>query len=224
MTIFELLKKKLIGRDLNALAGELGYGNREKGAQRIQRLLESDNLGVDQSGYDFKYSSKELLLKLCELLDMDQRFYEEGWRLIQAELLIEEQRFKPYIFIETGFKRDGESVSTLGYASRKRYIRIDDEIGRLPLRQQLPLVKEFVRSHYARPHGKVNRSNPIYQPGAVVEEMAYYPSKFDEDLPLGILPVWGKIQSYIYHYSETVIFEINPDGWVVGTLAKNDSP
>ncbi|NTV13137.1 MAG: hypothetical protein HGA96_04280 [Desulfobulbaceae bacterium] len=196
MNLNELIKENLCGRDLNALAGELGYSNREKGVYRIRRMIESENLGMDESGYDFKYSNKELLLKLCELLGIDQRFCEECVRLLQAELLIEEQRFKPYILVETGFKTDGQCVFTIGGALAKRYIGISDEIGRLPLRQQLTHVKDLVRCHYAKLHG--------------------------EGLPLGTLPVWGKIQSYIYNYSEAIILVINPDGWVVGTLAKND--
>jgi len=180
------------------VAGELGYGNRTKGALRIQGLIESKNLGANQPGFDFKYSNKELLLKLCDLVGIDRAYCEENIYLVNAEHLIEDRRFKPTIFIATGFKRQNEPIIALAMMESSRYIRISDEIGKLSLRQQLPHVKELVISHYNRPHG--------------------------EEKLIGALPLWGKIQSYIYHYNEFTVFELNHDGVVVGSLAKHDHP
>ncbi|NTV13143.1 MAG: hypothetical protein HGA96_04310 [Desulfobulbaceae bacterium] len=198
MNLNELIKERLKGQDLNVVAAELGYHNREKGGLRIRDLVESENLGVGTSGYDFKYSNKELLSKLCELLGIDRTLCDEHLCLVNAEQLIEERRFAPHIFVDTGFRRNNEPIFVLALLESTRYIRLPDAIGRLPLRQQLPHVKDLVRRHYSSPHGEAKL--------------------------MGALPIWGEILGYIYRYNDFVVLELNPEGMVINARAKYDTP
>ncbi len=195
MNLHELLKEKLRGRNLEEIAGILGYRNRQQGAHRIHSMIAAERLEEIPAGFDFRFSDRELLLVLCGLLEIDLEFCEESYSRMQAERLAEERRLKPYHFIDTGFKRTTQPIFALAVMEGRRYLRIPDEIGTLPFEAQLERLQEIVRAHYSESH--------------------------DEDLPPGELPMWGKIRRYIYHYDATTILALDPQGNVIGPLPEH---
>ena len=68
------LREKLISKTsiipYKDVAVFMGYNDHSafKASNRIHNVLHSEKLGLDESGYDFKYSNLEFLDRLCEVL------------------------------------------------------------------------------------------------------------------------------------------------------------
>lgn len=67
---------------------------------------------------------------------------------IQADLLAKGQKFKPYIFIETDFKRKNEPVFMLAALQHQRYLPIEEKTQSLSLNEQLDVIGEKIKVHY----------------------------------------------------------------------------
>ena len=148
MYLQELITENLATRDINDVARKLGYKTPEKVAARIRAITASPCLALDKSGFDFRYSTPELIRKLCEILDIPEVLYNKIISETEAYLLQKQQKFKPYIYIETNFHRKSEPIFALAVLERTRYISIDPSLHGLPLNELLDHVKKLVKSHY----------------------------------------------------------------------------
>jgi len=150
MYLQSLIKKKLATRDINEVARQLGYKTPEKVSARIKDMTDSPCLALDKSNFDFRYSSPELIRKLCAILDIPEDLYNKIIAEIEAYLLQQQQKFKPYIYVETNFQRKSEPIFALAAMESTRYISINPSIQNLPLNQLITHVQALVKIHYQK--------------------------------------------------------------------------
>lgn len=180
--------------DYKILATRVGYRNNaiEKGAIRIQSMLNKPLLGLDEEdGYfDGTIGCRGLAIALLRYFNAPTELISEAEHEIDAIFFNIEQmkqaRQYIHIFIDTDFKRNNEPIFVLGALNHLRYISNLQHLCSLPREEQLPEVSAIVKQHY--------RDNA------------------------GALKIWGNIQRYHYRYVESepaILFDT--DGNVIGT-------
>jgi len=103
--------------------------------------------------------------------------------------------FKPYIFIETGFKRTSQPVFILATLQSNRFLVVDEAIWEQPLNDQLEPVQEQIKEHY--------RQQPVIDMWGEVKQYVYY---YGENLVL-IFSTTGQLSStkMDYFYSKATL-------------------
>ena len=148
MFLQALITENLANRDINEIARQLGYKTPEKVSARIKAIIDSPCLALDKSSFDFRYSTPELIRKLCEILGIPDYLCNKIISETEADLLQQQQKFKPYIYIDTNFQRKSEPVFALAAMESTRYIFIDPGIKNLPLNELLDRVRQLIKRHY----------------------------------------------------------------------------
>jgi hypothetical protein len=150
MTLQTLIIEKLATQNLHDVAKKLGYSNEQQLSARLDLILASSYLALDKSGFDFHYSTPELIRKLCHILSIPDRLCNNIISEIEVSLEASKNRFKSYIYIETNFKRSSQPIFMLAALNSQRYIPIDDELQKLPLNEQIEHVQRLLKAHYAQ--------------------------------------------------------------------------
>lgn len=150
MFLQALIIENLAKRDINEVARQLGYKTPEKVSARIKAITASPCLALDKSSFDFRYSTPELIRKLCEILNIPELLYTKIIRETGVNILQQQQKFKPYIYIETNFQRKSEPIFALAALENTRNIPVEFPLYNLPLNDLLDHVKEIVKSHYQK--------------------------------------------------------------------------
>jgi len=180
MTLQTIINAKLSTHDLNIIATELGYHSPVKLLSRIRKIINSSYLSLDRGTYDFHNNTPSFIGKLCDALNIPRQLYET----VIAETLVfldaRAGRFKPYIFIDTNFKRKNQSLIMLQLSNRR--IPIDPALHEVTLNEQIVHIQGIIKDHYRR-----------------------HPT----------LPVWGKVDHYVYHYSEAIRVSFEGSGEVI---------
>lgn len=115
--------------------------------ERLQRVLEDPEFGLNDGGFDFKYDSESFLRALCAVTGMDRALTEE--RITRLEKYLEEERsaFKPYIWVDTGFKRQNQPIFALAVCEHQRRLDFPKGFWRLTIDNQLGRAQCRVRKH-----------------------------------------------------------------------------
>jgi hypothetical protein len=150
MTLQTLITEKLTIHNLHNIAKQLGYNNEQKLLERLDTILVSPYLALDKSGFDFHYSTPELIRKLCHILSIPNGLCNSIISEIEASLEASKNRFKSYLFIETIFRRSSQPIFMLAALNSQRYIPIDYDIQKLPLNEQIEHVQTLLKSHYTQ--------------------------------------------------------------------------
>ena len=154
MSLQTIIKQKLETRPANnisileAMCYSCTESSSDRFIERLNNTLNDDCMGLDSCWFDSKYSNSEFIVKLCEILQISPLIYDTVIDEIQSELILNKQKFKPYIFIETDFKRKNESITVLSALQSNRYIYLDSETSDLSLNGQLETISELVKAHY----------------------------------------------------------------------------
>lgn len=167
MKLQEILKEKLDTMDVLTLAKKVGYGDAEKGKNRIMSLVDEEYFGLCDNGcYDFTHSNSSLLKSLCEVLEIDNILYEKTRYAI--EILkddIKKSRYR-HIYIHTDFKRRNEPIMALSALFCKKTLNDLSFLQGFTLEHQLQSVAQFVKWHYKNHNGKLeflgNIKNYVY--------------------------------------------------------------
>ena len=189
MTLQSIINERLETQDIKEVAKKLGYSTSDKVSIRIKSIIKSPHLSLDESQYDFRYSTEQLITKLCAELEIPTLLSKTIITNIQRELQIEAQRFKPYIFIETGFKRTDESIVRLLAMASKRYLSLEGDFTTLPLNEQLTSVRDVIINH-AKNHSNL----------AVWGEIQQYAYFFEGDLIFTFSPA-GELLDAMSEYN-----------------------
>ena len=194
MSLQSLFTKELATRDINEVAKQLGYNARsyEKVSARINTIINSPYLALDKSGFDFRYSTPELIRKLCAIFDIPAFLCNKIIGDIEEYLLLQQSKFKPYIFIETNFQRKGQPIFALAVLESTRYISLDSTLNNVSLNEILDPVKKLVKSHYQ------NQSEPLIW--GKIEHYVFY---YDEQTVIILSPT-GKVLSADDHYNRSI--------------------
>ncbi|HYW90985.1 MAG TPA: hypothetical protein VFA95_00735 [Gammaproteobacteria bacterium] len=166
----------------------MGYANARKATlDRIARVLDDPWLGLADGGFDFRYGSREFLEVLCRTVGIEDGVCQRGIVAIEREIDADRRAYKPWLFVDTGFRREdhpGMSLTILGLIESARRLRFPDGFWRLSLTGQLARARQRVCEHMAATGGE--------------------------------LPVRGTIRGYWFVHREWCAIELSPDGEVLG--------
>lgn len=156
MNLHNELQLKIANTSLKDIALLMGYRPKhaDKASQRIQRAIDDPNLGLDDAGFDLKYSDEEFLKKLCEVLDLDSPSVLEEIKKVSDNAFEIRTRYQPWIWVDTGFKRTHEPIFVLAFIEHFRRIPLPELAG-LPLDEQIEKVKKGILRHYKENDGKL---------------------------------------------------------------------
>ncbi|WP_373190307.1 hypothetical protein [Halomonas sp.] len=135
------------------LLGRMGYRSvGPKARDRLSRVLADPLQGLDTPEYDFHLASRAFSEALCRALGMDQGDYLPALDAIEAHLEEERTAYKPWLFVDTGFKRSdrpGTAIFILAIMESTRRLRLPPDTFRLPWEQQLQRAQQAVCRHMA---------------------------------------------------------------------------
>ncbi|SHK65088.1 hypothetical protein SAMN05216369_2644 [Marinobacter antarcticus] len=115
--------------------------------ERLQNVLESHEFGLNDGGYDFKFSSEGFLRALCVVLGMDMALTDQRITRVTKRLAEEKAAFHPCLWVDTGFTRKGQPLFALAACEHQRYLNFAKGFWRLPLDRQLGRAQCMVREH-----------------------------------------------------------------------------
>lgn len=115
--------------------------------ERLQNVLDSDEFGLNDGGFDFKYSSEGFLRVLCTVTGMEVALTEQRIARVKKRLEEESAAFNPYLWIDTGFKRKSQPLFALAACEHQRYLHFAEGFWRLTLDKQLGRAQCMVREH-----------------------------------------------------------------------------
>lgn len=115
--------------------------------ERLQSVLENPEFGLNDSGFDFKYSSEGFLRALCVVAGMDMALADQRISRIKKYLDEERKAFKPYLWVDTAFKRRSEPLFALAVCEYQRYLDFPKGFWRLSIDRQLGRAQCRVREH-----------------------------------------------------------------------------
>ena len=156
MNLQHELQQKTAITPLKDIALLMGYGKKhsDKASHRIQRVIDDPDLGLDAGLFDLKYSDEEFLKKLCEVLGLDTETASREIKMISDDAFEIRTRYKPWIWIDTGFKRVNQPIFALAAMEQFRRIPLP-EIAGLPLDEQIEKVKKGILRHYQENDGSL---------------------------------------------------------------------
>ena len=180
------IRTKIEDHNLNEIVSLMGYQKPTKALERLDSLLTATNLlsWFNQGSYDFKYSNREFILSLGEILEIPPAEITNEITAINNEQMRIEKMFQPYIFIDTKFKRQGQPIFALACCEGKRHIMIPKYDVLQNKTAELHRIKEIVMQHYVKTEGQLEVWGKIHQ----------YVYNFDEDQKIAILPNGRTIQ------------------------------
>nr|WP_299242932.1 hypothetical protein [uncultured Halomonas sp.] len=159
----------------------------EAAIQRLQEVLADPDLGLTSGGFDFRYGSRAFLCALCEALGLAEANYLPAIDARQQWLREEREAFKPYLFIDTGFRRSdrpGTAIFILALCEPKRRLTFPKGFWRRPWDKQIEVARRRVRQFMAETDGDVK--------------------------------IWGTAQRFLFFYTEDAAIVIDPSGKVLG--------
>jgi hypothetical protein len=123
--------------------------------ERLQNVLESHGFGLNDGGFDFKFSSEGFLRALCVVLGMDMALTDQRITRVKKRLAEEKAAFHPYLWVDTGFTRKGQPLFALAACEHQRYLNFAKGFWRLPLGRQLGRAQCMVREHVYETGGEI---------------------------------------------------------------------
>jgi hypothetical protein len=151
------LRLKLLHSSLFEIALMMGY-NRHSAVstvKRIEHALKDNCLGLDTGKYDFKYSNEEFLFRLMSTLGLDVTNYEADLKSLAALREDKKNRYKSFVYIDTGFKRTTEPIFALALCEGQRRIYLDYDVRARPLYEQVEYVQSLIKKHNRDKHGNL---------------------------------------------------------------------
>lgn len=136
---------------------QLGYINPKKlQFDRLNAVIFETNLGLDGSFYDMHYSQEAFILNLAEQLGIDSVFAQEVIEKAKARVTEDKVAFKPYLFVDTGFKRDSQPIFALAAAEPLRYIAFARDFHKQKLSDQLLIIHQTIQQHMEDTNGHLS--------------------------------------------------------------------
>lgn len=156
MEFREQLVNLLNNRDRNAVLFELGYFHpTKKQIDRFEKVISSPKLGLESSDFDFKYSNAKYILKLTEICDLNTNDAEEYIQYSKNKLRDLHNSFKPYLFVETGFRRTTQPIFLLAAVESFRYVKLPIDFIELQPLDQLNYLHDLIDEHMSKTQGSL---------------------------------------------------------------------
>lgn len=164
MNLQDALKLKLAHSNSQDIAQLMGYSKKSKikAANRIENLLSDPQLNLNAAAFDFRYSNKQFLNKLCEVVGIEISDFQDEINVIQSAYNKMRDRFKSYVFVDTGFKRDSQPIFMLAASESMRHIQLGCDVQLLPIHEQVVRIQSLVKQHYADCNGTLELWGKIF--------------------------------------------------------------
>lgn len=134
----------------------LGYQSySEQALERLKSVVNSPLLGLDESHFDFKYSNVEFITALADLCAIDADVTADFIEQTTAAINEQKNAYKPFIFIDTHFKRTTQPIFALAATEHWRYIFFDDDFTHTPAVEQVVKAVRKVRAHHRETRGDI---------------------------------------------------------------------
>jgi len=154
MSLQNTLISKLKHLDSVEILKEIGYRKiNDKTISRLKNTLSSERLGLDENGFDFKYSNIEFIKALCDLCELDFNDYQDEIDNQLNRINTLKHAFRPYVFINTGFKRTTQPIFALAFLEGLRHLYLPNELKLESLDSQIEFVKKLIIEHYKIENG-----------------------------------------------------------------------
>lgn len=116
---------------------------------RLESVLKSDACGLDQSGFDFRFSAEAFLGALSHAVGVGDhlaRAFIEEYRQAQDA---QRAAFKPWVWVDTQFVRTTQPVFALAACEHQRRLDLPEGAWQLSTRAQIQIATALVRAHYS---------------------------------------------------------------------------
>jgi len=123
--------------------------------KRLAAALADPDLGLRSSHYDFRYSNREFLIALVDALAIDREPALAAIDALQRKLQRQRYAFRPWIFVETGFRRSTEPVFALAAMEGHRRIRMPESAVLAGNKELVRIASEKAKEHFRRHQGEV---------------------------------------------------------------------
>jgi len=179
----EILREKIQLISKKEIIKQMGYNNKERGLNSLEKFLSSKNLysWIHSGNYDFKYAPIEFFKTLCKIINIPDKDVEK--ELKNCDILEKElNKIKYcYIFINTNFRRVNQPIFALAALQHYRIIAIPkDKLLFKTDKEIFSTVSTLVKNHYKNSSGKIL--------------------------------MWGKIVNYKYYHSDDQDYVFDIDG------------
>jgi hypothetical protein len=157
MNLIETIRRRVRALDPDALVKSLGYRSVPRGRKTLEEFLQAPDIESWLSGshYDLTHSSRSFLEALCRELELGEACGGEidAYERKHEQLLTME---KPWIFIDTGFRRKCEPIFSLAVMEPVRWIPLEKEwaLGR-SLDELFAELSRLIPRHYREHEGKL---------------------------------------------------------------------
>jgi len=158
MKLHKIIKKKLAESSHDVVTKQMDYGSLKVGRKTLKAFLNTKNVyeWLKEGHYDLKYASEPFIWKLVEVLDI-------SFDIAKADIEKAKKRYRtlsamkdPYLRAETNFRRNGEFIFALMFASAKSRISIHKES--LVYKSDEDIFKQIgkkIRNHYKEYKGEL---------------------------------------------------------------------
>ena len=151
-----LLADKLSEYRRSKIAAALGYkASDERFMGRLNAIIEDELLGLESGGFDFRFTGEEFLRALCEFADLDVDFVDNEIERINEVINHRKTAFKPFLFVDTGFKRSTQPIFVLGFSEGFRRLTFAPSFRDLRVVDQVEVARKRVVEHYAESDGEL---------------------------------------------------------------------
>ncbi|PPK50052.1 hypothetical protein [Marinobacter persicus] len=158
------IKAGLKGKTPHEILKAMGYPHpSEKNMHRLENVLTSKTLGLKDGGFDLKYSTPEFLVALSKVARLDEQEVRQRIGNINQDVSDDWQAFKPYIWVDTHFKRTTQPLFALAACESFRYVSFPKGFWQLSLEQQLAKAQTLVREHMAETDGTLKMWGDIQE-------------------------------------------------------------
>ena len=158
MNLLYTIKQTLEQTNHDELLRTMGYHNLKAGHKTLQKFLETDDiyLFLKNGSFDMKYNSEAFLKALLKALDLTSVGKDELKQYNKRLDAIRAMRNRPYIFIDTHFKRANQPIFSLAFMEGRRNIGIDKELLVFKSESEiLEIIGSIVKNHYISSDGKL---------------------------------------------------------------------
>lgn len=146
----------------------MGYQPQDlRALARLKEVVADNQLGLRESGFDFRYDSRGFALALCRALGINELQADSEINELTQACFEDRWAFRPYIFVDTAFRRTSQPLFALAACEAMRRLKLGDGFWRLPLVEQLASVKQRIREHVVTSGGKVG-------PWGLVQRYLFY--------------------------------------------------
>ena len=153
LKICKIVCSKIGNSPLDVIAKKMGYSNSKKGIARIEFTINDQYLGLLESNFDGLYSSALFLDKLLEVIELDDPKVNEYIKEINIERLDKDFGFRPWIFMQTHFKRSGQPIFYLACCEGRRRLYLTKKLKKLSREGKIKYVRQVIKKHQAETNG-----------------------------------------------------------------------